>query len=89
MINNLQWQLATVLLLFPFIPMFMQFVFMHTPWHWYAAGGLSGLLIFVRIMMVEASKAARIQAEQDIQMESDPTIDGGMEATITAPADPV
>lgn len=64
-INNIQWQLVPVLLLFPFIPMFMQFVFMHTPWHWYAAGGVSGLFIFVRLMLVSSAKAARLQADID------------------------
>lgn len=63
MVNNLQWQLATVLLIFPFMPMFVQFVFMLTPWQWYAAGGAFGLIVLIRLSMVSASKAARMQAE--------------------------
>lgn len=64
MVQNLQWQLAQVLLIFPFIPMFFQFVFMLTPWQWYAAGGVAGLLVFIRLMMVSAARAAKMQAEQ-------------------------
>ncbi|KAI0560705.1 Ferlin [Gracilaria domingensis] len=62
-IQNLQWSLATVLLIFPFIPMFVQFVFMLTPWQWYAAGGVCGLLVLIRLSMVSASRTARMQAE--------------------------
>eukprot|EP00178_Gracilaria_changii_P012106 TRINITY_DN3416_c0_g1_i1.p1 TRINITY_DN3416_c0_g1~~TRINITY_DN3416_c0_g1_i1.p1 ORF type:complete len:2205 (-),score=427.39 TRINITY_DN3416_c0_g1_i1:774-6683(-) len=62
-IQNLQWTLATVLLIFPFLPMFVQFVFMLTPWQWYAAGGVCGLLILIRISMVSAARTARMQAE--------------------------
>lgn len=65
MINNLQWQLATVLLIFPFLPMFVQFVFMLTPWQWYAAGGVCGLAVLVRLTMVNAARHARMQAEID------------------------
>lgn len=62
-INNLQWQVASILLIFPFIPMFVQFVFMMTPWQWYAAGGVFGLLVYIRLMMVSMAKSARAQAE--------------------------
>ena len=63
MVKNLQWQVATILLLFPFIPMSVQLVFMHTPWTWYAASGCAGLFIFVRIMMVQGARAALAQTE--------------------------
>ncbi|CDF40303.1 unnamed protein product [Chondrus crispus] len=63
-IKNLQWQLATVLLIFPFMPMFVQFVFMLTPWQWYAAGGVSGLLVFIRLLLVDSARATRLHAEQ-------------------------
>lgn len=64
-IKNLQWQAATVLLVFPFIPMFVQFVFMLTPWQWYAAGGMMGLMVFIRLMMVSSARASKLHAEQD------------------------
>lgn len=63
-IKNLQWTMATVLLVFPFIPMFFQFVFMITPWQWYAAGGMVGLIVFIRISMVSAARSKRIHAEE-------------------------
>ena len=63
MINNLQWQLATFLLIFPFAPMFFQFVFMMTPWQWYAAGGVCGLIVLVRLILVGAARNARMQTE--------------------------
>lgn len=66
-IKNLQWTLATVLLIFPFIPMFFQFVFMITPWQWYAAGGMVGLIVFIRISMVSAARSQRMQAEEAAQ----------------------
>lgn len=59
----MQWTLAQVLLLFAFIPLSMQFIFMHTPWQWYFASGVVGLLVFMRIILVQAAKAARTQAE--------------------------
>lgn len=62
-VKNLQWTLATVLLMFPFIPMFFQFTFMITPWQWYAAGGIIGLIVFIRLSMVSAARSARMQAE--------------------------
>lgn len=65
MVKNIQWQLATVLLIFPFMPMFVQFVFMLTPWQWYAAGGVVGLVVFIRLMLVSASRYARMMAEQE------------------------
>ncbi len=62
-IKNLQWSLASVLLIFPFFPLFVQFVFMLTPWTWYAAGGVAGLIVFIRITLVQSARVARIQAE--------------------------
>lgn len=64
-VKNLQWTLATLLLIFPFLPMVVQFVFMITPWQWYAAGGVCGLGVLIRMSLVSAAKAARMQAEQD------------------------
>lgn len=71
MVNNIQWQVATVLLLFPFIPMSFQFVFMLTPWTWYFAGGLSGLIVFLRIMLVQSAKATRMQSERQDTKDDD------------------
>lgn len=69
MVRNLQWTLATVLLIFPFIPMFVQFVFMLTPWQWYAAGGTCGLLVLIRISMVSAARTARMEREVEAAKE--------------------
>jgi len=62
--KNLQLSLVTVLLISPFIPMAFQFIFMHTPWTWYAAGGVAGALVFLRIALVSAAQAARAQYER-------------------------
>lgn len=71
MVTSLQWTLAVVLLLFAFIPLSIQFVFMHTPWEWYLASGVVGLLVFVRIQLVSMAKAARLAAEQPLELDDD------------------
>lgn len=69
LVTSLQWTLAQVLLMFAFMPLSVQFIFMHTPWQWYLASGVVGLLVFVRIILVQASKAAVSQEDADASLE--------------------
>ena len=62
--KNLQLSLVLLFLIFPFFPMFFQFVFMLTPWTWYFAGGVAGTIVFLRIVLVSAARAARMQMER-------------------------
>eukprot|EP00184_Porphyridium_aerugineum_P006376 CAMPEP_0184706560 /NCGR_PEP_ID=MMETSP0313-20130426/36819_1 /TAXON_ID=2792 /ORGANISM="Porphyridium aerugineum, Strain SAG 1380-2" /LENGTH=2368 /DNA_ID=CAMNT_0027168117 /DNA_START=74 /DNA_END=7179 /DNA_ORIENTATION=- len=62
-VNNIQWQLATYLLPFPFLPMFLQFVWM-TPWWWYGMGGVAGLIIFLRVFLLEMARYERMRQEE-------------------------
>jgi hypothetical protein len=41
---------------------------MHTPWQWYLASGVVGLLVFVRIILVQSDKAARAQRDIDVEV---------------------
>lgn len=72
-VTSLQWTLAQVLLLFAFIPLSIQFIFMHTPWQWYLASGFAGLLVFVRIILVQSAKAARSAGESAAVVEEEET----------------
>jgi len=65
-VNNIQWALATYLLPFPFLPMIIQFVWM-TPWWWYGMGGLAGLIIFLRVFLLEMARYARMRDEEKKQ----------------------
>lgn len=70
-VTSLQWTLAQVFLLFAFIPLSVQFIFMHTPWQWYAASGIVGLLVFVRIILVQSTKAARAAGKSAAVVEEE------------------
>lgn len=70
-VNSLQWTLATVLLLFAFVPMSVQFIFMKTPWQWYFTSGCVGAVVFVRLFMVQSAKAARTATDSSVVVEED------------------
>ncbi|GAB0494220.1 hypothetical protein MMPV_005511 [Pyropia vietnamensis] len=63
-LRNVVWQLVYVLLLFPFIPFALQMA-AYTPWQWYLTAGMCGLVVFVRIMLVQASRSARMAQDRD------------------------
>lgn len=63
-LRNVVWQVVYVLLLFPFIPFAMQMA-VYTPWQWYLTAGMCGLVVFVRIMLVQGARTARLTQERD------------------------
>lgn len=63
-LRNVIWQVVYVLLLFPFIPFAMQMA-AYTPWQWYLAAGMCGLVVFVRIMLVQGARTARLTQDKD------------------------
>jgi len=63
-LQNIVWQVVYVLLLFPFIPFAMQMA-AYTPWQWYLAAGMCGLVVFIRVMLVQAARTARLTQDRD------------------------
>lgn len=63
-LRNVIWQVVYVLLLFPFIPFAMQMA-AYTPWQWYLGAGMCGLVVFVRIILVQSARTARLTQDRD------------------------
>jgi len=63
-VQGLSWTLSTFLLPFPFLPMLFQFLW-NTPWWWYFMAGVAGLVVMIRIVLVDAARAAKIAAREE------------------------
>jgi len=63
LVIKIKWELVSVSLLFPFLPLFFQFV-AWTPWQWYLIAGGFGLLVFLRVFLLEQRRQQAIFVQQ-------------------------
>jgi len=56
-VYQIQWQVATFALVFPFLPMVAQLAWL-TPPTWYFAGGCAGLVFMLRLVLVDLARQA-------------------------------
>jgi len=87
-VNGLTWTISTFLLPFAFLPMLLQFLW-QTPWWWYLMSGIAGLVVMLRIVLVDLGRASAVAAAEleaaRLEEEDDSFVTGGYETRFNAP----